>query len=142
MVRANLTAGNYAITAVLHSPVGWTMGSVNASIGKGELLTGTDIWLNTAEEEAVNEILNATVDPGGLTGTSSISGRVLAQTPFGNLMWFRINGGPLGGNHSLTKELLKELNVPIFAPAPMFTREVEKWRIRKTFVGTFKREWI
>ena len=61
------------------------MGSVNASIGKGELLTGTDIWLNTAEEEAVNEILNATVDPGGLTGTSSISGRVLAQTPFGAL---------------------------------------------------------
>jgi len=61
------------------------MGSVNASIGKGELLTDTDIWLNTAEEEAVNEILNATVDPGGLTGTSSISGRVLAQTPFGVL---------------------------------------------------------
>jgi len=82
---SNLTAGNYAITAVLHSPVGWTMGSVNASIGKGELLTDTDIWLNTAEEEAVNEILNATVDPGGLTGTSSISGRVLAQTPFGVL---------------------------------------------------------
>jgi len=82
---SNLTAGNYAITAVLHSPVGWTMGSVNASIGKGELLTDTDIWLNTAEEEAVNEILNTTVDPGGLTGTSSISGRVLAQTPFGVL---------------------------------------------------------
>jgi len=80
---SNLTAGNYAITAVVYSPVGWTMGSVNASIGRGELLTDTDIWLSTAEEEAVNEILNATVDPSGLTGTSSISGRVLAQTPFG-----------------------------------------------------------
>lgn len=80
---SNLTAGNYAITAVLYSPVGWTMGSVNASIGRGELLTDTDIWLSTAEEEAVNEILNATVDPSGLTGTSSISGRVLVQTPFG-----------------------------------------------------------
>ena len=45
-----------------------------------------------------------------------------------NLMWFRINGGPLGGNPALTAELLKELNVPIFAPAPMFSREVEKWR--------------
>jgi cobaltochelatase CobN len=45
-----------------------------------------------------------------------------------NLMWFRINGGPLGGNPALTAELLKELNVPIFAPAPMFVREVEKWR--------------
>lgn len=45
-----------------------------------------------------------------------------------NLMWFRINGGPLGGNPALTAELLKELNVPILAPAPMFVREVEKWK--------------
>jgi cobaltochelatase CobN len=45
-----------------------------------------------------------------------------------NLMWFRINGGPLGGNPALTAELLKELNVPIFTPAPMFVREVEKWK--------------
>jgi hypothetical protein len=82
---SNLTAGSYAITAVLYSPVGWTMGSVNTSVWKGELLTDTDIWLTIAEEEAVNEILNATVDPSGLTGTSSISGRVLAETPFGVL---------------------------------------------------------
>lgn len=45
-----------------------------------------------------------------------------------NLMWFRINGGPLGGNPALTAELLKKLNVPVFAPAPMFMREVEKWK--------------
>ena len=45
-----------------------------------------------------------------------------------NLMWFRINGGPLGGNPERTLELLKSLNVPIFSPAPMFTREVEKWK--------------
>ena len=45
-----------------------------------------------------------------------------------NLMWFRINGGPLGGNPALTKELLTELNVPVFAPAPMLMREVEKWK--------------
>ncbi|HJH26077.1 MAG TPA: magnesium chelatase subunit H, partial [Methanophagales archaeon] len=45
-----------------------------------------------------------------------------------NLMWFRINGGPLGGNPALTKELLKKLNVPVYAPAPMLMREVEKWR--------------
>ena len=44
-----------------------------------------------------------------------------------NLMWFRINGGPLGGNPDLTAELLKELNVPVFALAPMLMREVEKW---------------
>jgi len=45
-----------------------------------------------------------------------------------NLMWFRINGGPLGGNPALTAELLKELNVPVYAPAPMFVREVKKWK--------------
>ena len=45
-----------------------------------------------------------------------------------NLMWFRINGGPLGGNPALTAELLKELNVPFFAPAPMLMRDVEKWK--------------
>ncbi|MCD6455654.1 MAG: cobaltochelatase subunit CobN, partial [Methanophagales archaeon] len=45
-----------------------------------------------------------------------------------NLMWFRINGGPLGGNPALTTELLKELNVPFFAPAPMLMRDVEKWK--------------
>ena len=45
-----------------------------------------------------------------------------------NLMWFRINGGPLGGNPDLTAGLLKELNVPVFAPAPMLMREVGKWK--------------
>ena len=44
------------------------------------------------------------------------------------LMWFRINGGPLGGNPKPTLELLKDLNVPIFAPVPMFMREVERWK--------------
>ena len=82
---SNLTAGSYAITAVLYSPVGWTMRSVNTSVWRGGLLTDTDIWLTTAEEEAVNEILNATVDPSGLVGSASISGRVLAETPFGVL---------------------------------------------------------
>ncbi|MCD6455653.1 MAG: hypothetical protein J7K81_02530 [Methanophagales archaeon] len=83
---SNLTAGSYTVTSVLFSPMGWwTMGSVNTTIVKGELLTDADTWLTTAEEEAVNEILNATVDPSGLVGTSSISGRVLAQTPFGTV---------------------------------------------------------
>jgi len=44
-----------------------------------------------------------------------------------NLTWFRLNGGPLGGNHQLTRDLLKDLNVPVFTPAPMYSREVEKW---------------
>ncbi|UEC43878.1 MAG: Cobaltochelatase CobN subunit [Methanothrix sp.] len=44
-----------------------------------------------------------------------------------NLTWFRLNGGPLGGNHQLTRDLLRDLNVPVFTPAPMYSREVEKW---------------
>ncbi|NPV61597.1 MAG: magnesium chelatase subunit H [Methanotrichaceae archaeon] len=44
-----------------------------------------------------------------------------------NLTWFRLNGGPLGGNHALTRDLLKDLNVPVFTPASMYSREVEKW---------------
>ena len=44
-----------------------------------------------------------------------------------NLTWFRLNGGPLGGDHRMTRDLLRELNVPVFTPAPMYSREVEKW---------------
>jgi len=82
---SNLTAGSYTVTAILYVPYieNWTMGSVNTSVWRGGLLTDTDIWLTTAGEEAVNDILNATVDPSGLIGSASISGRVLAQPPFG-----------------------------------------------------------
>lgn len=45
-----------------------------------------------------------------------------------NLTWFRLNGGPLGGDHELTRELLMRLNVPVFAPAPMFMRDIDRWR--------------
>ncbi|QYZ80167.1 magnesium chelatase subunit H [Methanofollis formosanus] len=44
-----------------------------------------------------------------------------------NLMWFRINGGPLGGDPDETLRLLKSLDVPVFAPASMFSQEIEAW---------------
>jgi cobaltochelatase CobN len=44
-----------------------------------------------------------------------------------SLLWFRLNGGPFGGDANLTLELLKKLNVPVFCPSPMFLREIEKW---------------
>lgn len=44
-----------------------------------------------------------------------------------NLRWFRINGGPLGGNPTLTQDLLRRLNVPVFAPACMFSQDVSAW---------------
>nr|MDO8080203.1 magnesium chelatase subunit H [Candidatus Freyarchaeota archaeon] len=45
-----------------------------------------------------------------------------------SFVWFRINGGPLGGEPRQTLELLKELNIPIFDAAPLYMREIEKWR--------------
>jgi cobaltochelatase CobN len=45
-----------------------------------------------------------------------------------SFVWFRINGGPLGGAPQKTLELLKKLNIPFFDAAPMYMREVEKWR--------------
>lgn len=44
-----------------------------------------------------------------------------------NLTWFRINGGPLGGDHDLTKNLLRELDVPVFAPVSMYQSCIEDW---------------
>lgn len=44
-----------------------------------------------------------------------------------NLTMFRINGGPLGGDHMLTRDLLKELNVPVFTPASMHRRRIADW---------------
>lgn len=44
-----------------------------------------------------------------------------------NLKWFRINGGPLGGNPELTQILLKKMNVPVFAPVSLFGQEVKEW---------------
>jgi cobaltochelatase CobN len=45
-----------------------------------------------------------------------------------SLRWFRLNGGPLGGDPKETQELLKRLNVPVFTPAPMLMREITKWQ--------------
>lgn len=45
-----------------------------------------------------------------------------------SLRWFRLNGGPLGGDPAETQAILRELNVPVFCPTPMLRREVQKWR--------------
>ncbi len=44
-----------------------------------------------------------------------------------NFMWFRLNGGPFGGDASVTKNLLKKLDVPVFCLCPMFLRDIKKW---------------
>lgn len=44
-----------------------------------------------------------------------------------NLTMFRLNGGPLGGDHQLTRELLKEINAPLYTPTSMHRREIGEW---------------
>ncbi len=44
-----------------------------------------------------------------------------------NLTWFRINGGPMGGDPELTRRLLCDLNVPVFTPACMYSRDIDEW---------------
>ena len=80
---SNLTAGNYTITAVKYIPAMnfWVAGSVNISIDDGELHNDIDVWLTSGEDTktTANDVLNATVNSSGLTGTSSVSGCVLVS---------------------------------------------------------------
>lgn len=44
------------------------------------------------------------------------------------LLWFRLNGGPFGGDSSETIKLLKSIEVPIFSPVTMYLRDVNTWK--------------
>ncbi|GAB6148730.1 magnesium chelatase subunit H [Stetteria hydrogenophila] len=44
-----------------------------------------------------------------------------------SLLWFRLNGGPLGGDPRPTIELLKARGAKLFTPALMFTQRIEDW---------------
>ena len=79
---SNLTAGNYTIDVAYYTPAmggTWFTGSTNASIGDGADLTGTEVWLSFGEAADALEIVNATVNSSGITGTSTISGQTLAH---------------------------------------------------------------
>jgi cobalamin biosynthesis Mg chelatase CobN len=80
---SNINAGDYTVTAVKLSPVGWTSGMVNVSVTESEVTEADTIWLGMTEWGAIEDILNASIDPSDLTGVFSISGTVLAETPFG-----------------------------------------------------------
>ncbi|MEW6189692.1 MAG: magnesium chelatase subunit H [Actinomycetota bacterium] len=42
--------------------------------------------------------------------------------------WFRLNGGPLGGDPQVTLDTLQNLDVPVFDGTPMLMREIQKWK--------------
>ena len=83
---SDIPPGNYTIDVACYTTAMggcWFIGCTNTSVSDGESLTDIDVWLTFGDEAAANDILNATIDPGGLTGTSSISGRALGAGPYG-----------------------------------------------------------
>lgn len=44
-----------------------------------------------------------------------------------SLVWFRLNGGPLGGDPRPTIELLKKRKAKLFTPALMYTQKIDEW---------------
>lgn len=52
-----------------------------------------------------------------------------------SLVWFRLNGGPLGGDPAETARLLAKLDVPFFTPSTMYSREIYKWRESPTGIS-------
>ena len=51
------------------------------------------------------------------------------------LVWFRLNGGPIGGREELTYELFKELDCPVFHPVTVFTDSLSRWKADKNGVS-------
>ena len=86
---SNLPAGDYAISVAYYTPAmggKWFTGCTYTSVSDGEDRSDIDVWLTFGEEVDAHDILNATIDPSGLTGTSTISGRTLAYNRFGEVV--------------------------------------------------------
>ena len=48
-----------------------------------------------------------------------------------DLIWFRLAGGPIGGDHKITLEVLSKLNVPILHGIHLSSRSIDEWRRSK-----------
>ncbi len=44
-----------------------------------------------------------------------------------SLLWFRLDGGPLGGDPERTRAALQELDVTYTVPVTLYAREIERW---------------
>ncbi|MBC7131257.1 cobaltochelatase subunit CobN, partial [Candidatus Bathyarchaeota archaeon] len=44
-----------------------------------------------------------------------------------DLLWFRFAGGPVGGDHSLTLNVLSKLNVPILHGVQLYSKSIKGW---------------
>jgi len=85
---SNLPAGDYVISVAYYTPAmggTWFTGYTYTGVGDGEDLTDIDVWLSFGSAADALEIVNTTIDPSGLTGTSTISGQTLAYGRFGEV---------------------------------------------------------
>ena len=79
---SDLPAGDYVINVAYYTPeMGgkWFIGSTYTGVGDGAAESDVDVWLTFGSEADAHDILNATINPSSLTGTSTISGRTLAH---------------------------------------------------------------
>ncbi len=44
-----------------------------------------------------------------------------------DVLWFRLAGGPIGGDHNITRRVLSELDVPLLHGIHLSSRTVEEW---------------
>jgi cobaltochelatase CobN len=51
------------------------------------------------------------------------------------LIWFRFNGGPIGGTEDKTYDLFREINVPVFHPITAFNQPYDEWLEEKAGVS-------
>ncbi|WP_010479462.1 cobaltochelatase subunit CobN [Thermococcus zilligii] len=74
--------------------------------------------------------LNANVIPvytEGILGLKAVEEYFKDVDAIISLLWFRLNGGPLGGDPRPTIELLKERKAKLFTPALMYNQKIEDW---------------
>ncbi len=45
-----------------------------------------------------------------------------------SLQWFRLEGGPLGGDPRVTYQLLQALNAPLYTPVTSYNRPISAWK--------------
>ena len=86
---SDLPAGDYVISVAYYTPAmggKWFTGRTYTCVGDGASERGVDVWLTFGEEGDANNILNASIDPSGLTGTSTISGQTLAHKMGGEVV--------------------------------------------------------
>lgn len=44
-----------------------------------------------------------------------------------SLIWFRLNGGPMGGDQEKTTAVLKSIGAPVFTPVTMYNSDLKDW---------------